>query len=130
MCQTYLPWVSYMTDVILILAALLSVYVMRQAEKDRSINRVDSKAFRTARSISFVAVAACALIAVMTDISQVSLLALFTSAAALLVVSAVTLHYRPPSSGTRKSVIGASAISDRASPLRETFSIFKRNRGG
>lgn len=122
MCENP-TWVMYAINVVLCVAALLVVYVMQRADKDQSINRVDNKWLRAARRISFIAVAMFAGIVMLTDISPLSLLGLFSAATALLAVDAIALNHRPPHRGLRSAAIGHDAVA--WGSLRHLLTIFR-----
>lgn len=124
MCESP-TWITYAINVILCIAALLAVYVMQRAEKDQSINRVDSKWFRASRRMSFIAVAMLAGIVMLTNSSPLSQLGLYTAATVLLLVDAIALNHRPPHRGLRSVSPGHNVLSYGLVPLRHLLAIFR-----
>lgn len=120
-CSIESPWIAHAIQIVLLVGGLLSVLVMRKAEHDQQINRVDSKFLRQARSWSFAAVAMSAFMTVATGVSHIMLLLLFASAAALLLVDYIALDKRPPHRGTKYS----SAFTARASSILRNL-LFRR----
>lgn len=100
MCENT-PWITWATGIVLFLGGCLAIVLMQKAEKDQQINRVDSKPFRKARRICFIAVAFFAWISIIPDASELARLLLFTSTAILLIVDILALEHRPPLNGKR-----------------------------
>lgn len=109
--------VVYALRGVLCVVGLLVIVLMQKAEHDRSINRLDSKPLRCARRVLFVAITTLVVIFLLTDLSSVALLMLFSATAALLVVDIIALNRRPPATG-RKAATGTSAINQLATFFR------------
>ena len=100
MCESS-PWITYATGFVLFVGGCLSIVLMQKAEKDQQINRVDSKPFRKARRVCFIAVAFFAFISIIPDAAEIARLLLFTSTAVLLIVDILALDNRPPLNGRK-----------------------------
>jgi hypothetical protein len=88
----------YATRTVLVVAGILVVILMQKAEHDKSIKRVDSKWLRNARRISFIAIAGCDGVFMVT-LNPWALVMLFSTTTALLAVDIVALQHRPPANG-------------------------------
>ena len=100
-CISTPAWVMYAIDAVLFIAALLAVCVMQKAEKDQQINRFDASWIRKSRRAAFIAIAMFAFMTILTDVSPLAILLLFTSAAILLAIDVAALQQRPPQGGHR-----------------------------
>lgn len=116
-------WITYAIDGVLFAAAMLTIYVMQKADKDQQINRIDSKWIRNGRRIAFIAVAFLACITILTDVSPLAILSLFSAATALLIVDAIALNQRPPQRGIRSVNRGPYVLAQK-SHLRHALGFF------
>ena len=129
MCESQ-TWITDLIGIMLFVGGCLCVVLMQKAEKDQQINRVDSKPFRSARRLAFIAVAMAAFVTIMAILAKPEaflpmLLALFTATATLLFIDILALDHRPPENGRKTFVSRIASLAD-PSRLRSMLTVFRR----
>jgi len=110
---------TYAMRGVLVVAGILVVVLMQKAEHDKSINKIDSKWLRNARRISFISIAGCDGMFMVT-LNPWALVMLFSTAAVLMTVDIVALNHRPPATGHK------AAASEIRSAGRQLAALFRR----
>jgi hypothetical protein len=121
-CDNPSKWIIYANDAALVIAALLVIIVMQKTQHDRFHSRSDARWIRNARRGSFILVALCAAVTMLTDISLLAVFMLILSTIALLLVNVAALDGRHPLTGTRSAE--HHAIAFLWEPLRRLISSF------
>ena len=125
MCENP-SWVVYAIDIVLFIASLLAIYLMQKAEHDQQIRRIDPRWIRNARRLSFIAIAMLAFLTILTDVSLLAILFLFSASVVLLIVDILALQQRPPQSGRHAATVVARQHGMGMTPLRSLMAMFRQ----